>query len=111
MTTAFDRPKQARDALAKANSFRFAVAAERRKIAAMDRAEAPGYLADLIETTGDPAIESAQIRRLLDALPRRGPQWVERTFSRLGIRTTTKRLRELTGRQRTELADHIRRNG
>ena len=111
MSTTFDRPQQARDALAKANSFRFAVAAERRKIAAMNRAAAAGYLAELIETTGDPAIESAQIRRLLDALPRRGPQWVEKTFTHLGIKTATKRLRDLTQRQRKELADQVRRTG
>ena len=111
MTTTFDRPTQARDALAKANSFRFAVAAERRKIAAMDRAEAAAYLGDLIEANDDPAIESAQIRRLLDALPRRGPQWVEKTLDRFGIRSATRRLRDLTRRQRKELANHVRRTG
>lgn len=109
MTTAYHRPTQAKDALAKANSYRFAVAAERRKIAAMARAEAANYLADLIETTDDPAIESAQIRRLLEALPRRGARFVDTTFNRLGIRTATRRLRDLTPRQRRQLADHVRR--
>lgn len=109
MTTTYDRTKQARESLSKANLYRFAVAAERRKIAEMDRAEAAAYLADLIETTEDPAIESAQVRRLLEAIPRRGPLWIDRTFNALGIRTATRRLREMTPRQRKEMADHVRR--
>ena len=111
MTTTYDRKTQARESLSKANLYRFAVAAERRKIAEMDRAEAAAYLADLIETSDDPALGSAQIRRLLEALPRRGPQFVDTTFNRLGIRTATRRLRELTPRQREQLANEVRRTG
>ena len=106
-----DRRTQIFESLGKANEYRLAIAAEKKKISQMPRSKAPAYLGDLIENTKEPAILSAQVRWLLGALPGKGPRFVDRAFNELDIRTATRRLRQLTERQRVEMAEFVRTNG
>ena len=101
--------EQRNAALVKANVYRIAVAEKRREIAAMDRIEAAFYLADLIETADDPGLLSGRITHYLTSIPGRGPTYSNRVLGELGVRVATKRLRDLTDRQRRILADEIRR--
>lgn len=95
-------------ALAIANRHRLAVAAKRREIAAKDFVEASVFLADLIEKTEDELLLSGRVDLYLRSLPRRGPRYVTKVLTEVGIRDSSRRLRDLTERQRLLLADLIR---
>jgi hypothetical protein len=95
-------------ALEIANRHRLAVAEKRREIAGKDFVEAARFLADLIETTEDDLLLSGRVDLYLRSLPRRGPRYVTRVLSEVGVRDSTRKLRDLTERQRLLLADLIR---
>ena len=101
-------PTQVREALAKANSYRFAVATERKKIAQMPADEAYDALAELIETCDDPALLSGRLTHWLTAPKFSGQTKANQAIACLNLKKADRRLRELTPRQRTELAAMVR---
>ena len=95
-------------ALRVANHHRFAIAAKRREIRAMDRHDAIEAVAALIEDTDDAVLLGMRVEYLLRSIPRVGSMKASRVLTILGTRDPTKKLRDLTDRQRRTLADAIR---
>lgn len=100
--------KQRTDALAKANQYRYALAGKRREIAAMPMAEGCEELADLIEHTDCPMMLSGQVSHWLMAPNKVGIRKSSQAMACLNIRKADRRLRDLSPRQRQELAEVVR---
>jgi hypothetical protein len=103
-----DAVKQRTDALAKANRYRYAVAEKRREIAGMSMAEGCKELADLIEHTDCPMMLSGQVSHWLMCPNRAGVRKASQAMACLNIRKADRRLRDLSPRQRQELAEIVR---
>lgn len=103
-----DAVEQRKDALAKANQYRFALAKKRREIAAMPMAEGCEELAELIEHTDCPMMLSGQVSHWLMAPNRAGVQKASQAMACLNIRKADRRLRDLSPRQRQQLAEIVR---
>lgn len=103
-----DVAKQRTDALAKANQYRFAVSRKKREIAAMSMHDGCQELADLIEHTDCPMMLSARVQDWLMTPNKVGVRKSSQAMACLKIRKVDRRLRDLTPRQREELADLVR---
>ena len=103
-----DAVKQRTDALAKANQYRFALAQKRREIGAMPMAQGCEELADLIEHTDCPMMLSGQVAHWLVAPNKVGIRKSSQAMACLNIRKADRRLRDLSPRQRQELAEIVR---
>ena len=101
-------PTQVRDALAKANTYRLAVAKERRRIAELPPAEAYDALADLIEHSEDPALLCGRLTHWLTAPKFSGQTKANQAIACLNLKKADRRIRDLTPRQRQELASMVR---
>jgi len=100
---------QHESALQVANAYRLAVAAERRRIAALSYWDGREALAEMIETTTDPALLSGKVAHWLRAVRKIGDVQVARFFRVLEVTDRDRRLRDLTYRQRSLLVDELRR--
>jgi hypothetical protein len=95
-------------ALAIANQYRLSVAAERKRISEMSYWEGREALAEMIETTTDPALMSGKVAHWLRAVRKIGDVQVARFFKVLEVTDRDRRLRDLTYRQRSLLVDELR---
>lgn len=109
MTTVATKKPQHLIALERADEVRLARAALKREIGKLPRIEGKRALADLIEFTEDDRYLGAKVGYLLTAPHRVGPSWAKKLLSRLQI-PPSKRLAELSGRQRTMLAFALRQD-
>jgi len=103
-----DRVKQRTDALAKANRYRFAVSRKKREIGAMSMHEGCQELADLIEHSDCPMMLSGRVQDWLMTPNRIGIRKASQAMVCIKVRKADRRLRDLTPRQREELADIVR---
>jgi hypothetical protein len=103
-----DRVKQRTDALAKANEYRFAVSRKKREIGEMSMHEGCRELADLIEHTDCPMMLSGRVQDWLMAPNKVGIRKSSQAMACLKIRKVDRRLRDLSPRQREELAELVR---
>jgi hypothetical protein len=103
-----DAVKQREEAMKKANIYRKAVSVKRKEIAAMPADKGHRELADLIEHCEDPALLSGRVSHWLTAPRFSGHQKATRAIAHMNIRRADHRLRDLTPRQREELAGIVR---
>lgn len=103
-----DAVAQRTEALAKANQYRFAVSRKKREIGEMPMHEGCQELADLIEHTDCPMMLSGRVQDWLMAPNKIGIQKSSRAMAHLRIRKADRRLRDLSPRQREELAELVR---
>ena len=103
-----DRVAQRTEAMAKANHYRSAVSKKRREIAEMPAADAYEALADLIENCDDPALLSGRLTHWLTAPKFSGQTKANQAIACLNLKKADRRVRDLTPRQRQELASMIR---
>ncbi len=102
--------EQRSDALQVANEYRLALADRRKEIAAMPYSDGRSALADLIEMTDCPKMLAGRVFYWLTAPHRAGTTKAFRVLAALEIRDANRRLRDLTDRQRSLLADAVRNN-
>lgn len=105
-----NRTEQSLAALEKANHHRLAVAAERRRISDLPGSEGREALAELLELTSDPALLSGRVSHYLRAVRGIGTQQIARFLRTLGVIDSSKRVRDLTKRQRDLLIAELRRS-
>ena len=105
-TVDFDKVAQRDLALQKANDVRTANARLLEEIATMPRQQGREFVADLL---CDPPenVGAIPVARLLLALRRVGPTKTTEWMRAIGVVTPTRRVRELTVRQRGELAARV----
>ena len=103
-----DRVAQRTEAMAKANYYRSAVSKKRREISEMPAADAYEALADLIEHCDDPALLSGRLSHWLTAPKFSGQTKANQAIACLNLKKADRRVRDLTPRQRQELASMIR---
>ena len=103
-----DAVKQRTDALAKANQYRFAVSRKKREIGAKSMAQGCDELADLIEHSDCPMMLSGRVSDWLMAPNKVGIRKSSQAMACLNIRKADRRLRDLSPRQRQELAEIVR---
>ena len=103
-----DRVKQRTDALAKANEYRFAVSRRKREINTLSMAEGCEELANLIEHTDCPMMLSGRVSDWLMTPNKVGVRKASQAMACLNIRKADRRLRDLSPRQRQELAEIVR---
>ena len=103
-----DAVKQREEAMEKANIYRKAVSVKRKEIGAMPAEKGHRELADLIEHCEDPALLSGRVSHWLTAPRFSGHQKATRAIAHMNIRRADHRLRDLTPRQREELAGIVR---
>lgn len=95
-------------ALKLANRYRIAVARECERIARMDWREGREEVAKLIEECDDDALLSGRVAKYLNAPRYIGTAKVGKLMAKTDIRRNDKRLRDLTDRQRREIAQAVR---
>ena len=103
-----DRVKQRTEAMAKANHYRTAVSVRRREIANMPPAEGYETLAELIGECDDPALLSGRLSHWLTAPKFSGHTKANQAIACLNLKKADRRVRDLTPRQRQELAEIVR---
>lgn len=103
-----DRVEQRTEAMAKANHYRRAVSRKRQEIAQMPVDHAYEALADLIEHCEDPALLSGRLTHWLTAPKFSGQTKANRAIACLNLKKADRRVRDLTPRQRQELAEIVR---
>jgi hypothetical protein len=108
--TTIPRHGQVMEALELANTTRIEMAAVCRDIAAATKRDGRNMAGELL-ASGDPRIEPMPIHRLLDAIPRVGYVKVAKTLQRAGVVAGSRRVRDLTDRQRTALVDMLLSKG
>lgn len=103
VTITDSRTEQRLAALAHGNQARMANAQLRRDLKAMRKRDAYEEVAALLESPVWPA-DALPVMRLLVSVPGVGPERASRWLVRAGVVSGSRRVRELTVRQRTVLA-------
>lgn len=100
---------QSMQALARANEIRLAKSAIKARIGSFGRHDAANLAADIVGTANpDTAAGAMSVAELVKAVPRHGEWAATRACRHAGIVSPQKKLRDLTPRQRGELALAIR---
>lgn len=99
---------QRREALKSANRKRSAVAQFKRELRALPREDAANYLADLVERRVPHGLDNAVVFDLLTAVPCIGHSKASKVLRLSGVLGPDRRLREISARQRSVLANRLR---